>query len=399
MNAIGIDVSKGKSTVAVLRPFGEVAAQPFEIIHSDSDFSKLVTFIKQLPGESKVVMEATGTYHEPLARYLHGNGIFVSVVNAILIHDYSGNTLRKAKTDKKDALKIASYTLDRWTDLREYTPAEDLRYTLKLLNRQYIQNTKIQTMLKNNLISLTDMTFPNVNKLFTSPKRTSDGHEKWVDFVMKFPHCECVSKLSLSTFKTKYESWCRKNRYRYSVSKAEEIHAFSRTCVTVIPHSESLDIAVQSAVTALNNILEVNHTLRTEMDRIARELPEYETVNEMFGVGKVLAPQLIAEIGDTRRFHSRKAITAFAGLDSAPYQSGQIDIKSRHISKKGSAELRKTLFQVVEIYLINSPADEPVYQFLDKKRTEGKPYKVYMIAAANKFLRIYYARVNQALHA
>lgn len=82
MNAIGIDVSKGKSTVAVLRPFGEVVAQPFEIIHCDSDFSKLVAFIKQLPGESKVVMEATGTYHEPLARYLHSNGIFVSVVNA-----------------------------------------------------------------------------------------------------------------------------------------------------------------------------------------------------------------------------------------------------------------------------------------------------------------------------
>lgn len=139
-----------------------------------------------------------------------------------------------------------------------------------------------------------------------------------------------------------------------------------RNCVTVTPHSESLDIVVQSAVTALNNILEVNHSLRIEMDRIAHELPECETVNEMFGVGKVLALQLMAEVGDTRRFHSRKAITAFAGLDSAPYQSGQVDIKSRHISKKGSAELRKTLFQIIQIYLIRSPEDEPVYQFLDK---------------------------------
>ncbi len=399
MNAIGIDVSKGKSTVAVLRPFGEVVAEPFEIIHCDSDFSKLVAFIRKLHGESKVVMEATGAYHEPLARYLHSNGIFVSVVNAILIHDYSGNTLRKAKTDKKDALKISAYTLDRWTELREYTPAEDLRYTLKLLNRQYIQNTKIQTMQKNNLISLTDMTFPNVNKLFSSPKRTSDGHEKWVDFVMKFPHTECVSRLSLSAFRLKYESWCRKNGYNYSSEKAEEIHTFARSCVTVIPYSESISTVVQSAVAALNNILEINHTLRTEMDRIASELPEYETVNEMFGVGKVLALQLMAEIGDTRRFHGRKAITAFAGLDSAPYQSGQVDIKSCHISKKGSAELRKTLYQIISVYIQNAPSDEPVFQFLDKKRSEGKPFKVYMIAAANKFLRIYYARVNQVLNA
>ncbi len=37
MNAVGIDVSKGKSTVAVLRPFGEVAASPFDVIHNDND--------------------------------------------------------------------------------------------------------------------------------------------------------------------------------------------------------------------------------------------------------------------------------------------------------------------------------------------------------------------------
>lgn len=113
----------------------------------------------------------------------------------------------------------------------------------------------------------------------------------------------------------------------------------------------------------------------------------------------MLAPQLMAEIGDTRRFHNRKVITAFAGLDASPYQSGMIDIKSRRISKRGSSHLRKTLFQVIDIILKTSPVDEPVYLFLDKKRSEGKPYKVYMTAAANKFLRIYYARVNEVLTA
>ncbi len=399
MNAVGIDVSKGKSTVAVLRPFGEVVAEPFDVIHNDNDLKSLVSFIKNLSGESKVVMEATGTYHEPIARYLHNNGIFVSVVNALLIHDYGGNTLRKAKTDKKDSLKIASYTIDRWLDLNEYIPAEDLRQTLKTLNRQYIQNTKIQTMMKNNLIALIDTTFPCINKRFTSPKRESDGHEKWVDFVAKFPHSECVSKLSLSAFKTKYRSWCNKNGYHYCEAKATELHTFARSCVASTPLSDSVSLIICNAVIALNNILEVNNSLRAEMNRVATQLPEYDTVIDMFGVGKVLAPQLMAEIGDTRRFHSRKAITAFAGLDSAPYQSGQLDVKSRSISKKGSSELRKTLFQVVEIYLKKSPADEPVYQFLDKKRSEGKLFKVYMMAAANKFLRIYYARVNEVLNA
>ena len=200
MNAVGIDISKGKSTVAVLRPFGEVVASPFDVIHNDSNLKQLVKLIKELPGESRVVMEYTGTYFEPIAQYLHNNGIFVSVVNALLVHDYGGNSLRKVKTDKKDSLKLASYALDRWTELEEYVPSDEQRKTLKMLNRQYNQSNKIQTMMKNNLISLTDSVFPGINKLFTSPERQSDGHEKWVDFLSAFPHKDCIAELYLSVF-------------------------------------------------------------------------------------------------------------------------------------------------------------------------------------------------------
>lgn len=398
MNAVGIDVSKGKSTVAVLRPFGEVVASPFDVIHNDSDLKKLAQLIKGLPGESKVVMEYTGTYFEPIAQFLHNNGIFVSVVNALLVHDYGGNSLRKVKTDKKDALKLASYALDRWTELEEYIPADEQRKTLKMLNRQYNQSNKIQTMMKNNLISLTDSTFPGINKLFTSPERQSDGHEKWVDFLNAFPHKDCVAKLYLSAFKTKYKSWCKKNKYNYTDSKAEEIHTFAKSIIAVLPLNDSVEFLITQAVTQLNTILETLSSIRKEMDRIASSLPEYETVMAMYGVGKVYGPQLMAEIGDTRRFRNRRAITAFAGLDAPPYQSGQLDVTSRHISKRGSAALRKVLFQITEIFILNKPEDEPVYQFIDKKRSEGKHYYSYRIAAANKFLRIYYAKVNQVLN-
>ena len=395
MNAVGIDVSKGKSTVAVLRPFGEVAASPFDVIHNDSDLKQLAELIKALPGESKVVMEYTGTYFEPIAQFLHNNGIFVSVVNALLVHDYGGNSLRKVKTDKKDALKLASYALDRWTELDEYIPADEQRKTLKLLNRQYNQSIKIQTMMKNNLISLTDSVFPGINKLFTSPERQSDGHEKWVDFLKGFPHKDCVAKLYLSVFKTKYKSWCSKNKYKYSEAKAEEIYAYAKSVIAVLPLNDSVKLLVTQAVSQLNTILETLSSIRDEMNRIASSLPEYDTVMSMFGVGKVYGPQLIAEVGDTRRFRNRRAITAFAGLEAPPYQSGQLDVSSRHISKRGSAALRKVLFQITEVYILNKPEDEPVYQFIDKKRSEGKHYYSYRIAAANKFLRIYFAKVNQ----
>ena len=397
MNAVGIDVSKGKSTVTVIQPFGVVIAEPFDVFHTDSDLKKLADFIKSLSGETKVVMEYTGAYYEPIANALHNEGIFVSVVNPLLIDDYGTNRVRKVKTDKKDALKIALFAIDKWLNLREYIPADDIRKTLKVLNRQYIQYNKILVMQKNNLIALLDSCFPNVNTLFTSPRRESDGHEKWADFVLKFPHINSVSKLSLSAFKSKYQSWCRKHNYNYSETKAAEIHAYSKTQVSVLPMTDSVVKIITEAALLINSTLETLCAFRDEMDRLSSMLPEYEVVMELYGVGKVLGSQLIAEIGDVRRLDSSKSLVAMAGIDPPPNQSGQVDQKSRSISKRGSSSLRKTLFQIMTIIIQNKPVDEPVYQFLDKKRSEGKPYRVYMIAAAHKFLRIYYARVMETV--
>ena len=397
MNAVGIDVSKGKSTVAVIQPFGVVIAEPFDVPHTDSDLKKLVTFIKSLSGETKVVMEYTGAYYEPIANALHNAGIFVSVVNPLLIDDYDTNRVRKVKTDRIDALKIASFALDKWMKLREYTPAETVRKTLKMMNRQCVRLNKILVMQKNSFIALLDCCFPNANTLFTSPRRESDGHEKWVDFVLKFPHADAVAKLSLSTFKSKYQSWCKKERYKYSESKAEQIHSYARTLVCTLPMTESVKKMITDSAKLLNSTLEAIADLHNEMDSLASQLPEYETVMSLFGVGKVICSQLIAEIGDVTKLKSRKSLVALAGIDPPPNQSGKVDPKSSSISKRGSPALRKTLFLIMTIYLQRQPVDEPVYQFLDKKRIEGKPYKVYMIAAAHKFLRIYYAKVKEAM--
>ena len=397
MNCVGIDVSKGKSMIAVMRPFGEVVVSPFEVLHTDSELSKLAGLLKSLDGETRVVIESTGNYHAPVAWLLHDAGLYVSVVNAMLVHDYGNNSLRRAKTDKKDAVKLANYGLDHWLTLPRYVPEEDTRLLLKNCYRQYQQYSKVQTMLKNNLISLLDAVFPEVNRLFNSSPR-ADGSEKWVDFVSTFWHCQCVSTLPLKSFSARYLKWCRKHGYYFSQEKAFEIHSKAQSCIGVMPRNETTKLLVQQAIAQLKATSAALAALKQEMQSLAASLPEYPVVMEMFGVGSTLGPQLMAEIGDVRRFHSKKALVAFAGIDAPPCQSGQMDIHSRRISKRGSAALRRTLFLVMGIYLQSAPLDEPVYQFMDNKRSEGKPYKVYMMASANKFLRIYYASVTAYLN-
>jgi len=396
VNCVGIDVSKGKSMIAVMRPLGEMVIPPFEVGHTDAELCELSRRLGGLEGETRIVMEATGNYHLPVASFLYDSGFYVSVVNAMLVHGYGNNNLRRVKTDKKDAVKLANYGLDHWLTLPRYIPEDEVRLMLKTTYRQYQQCTKVQTMLKNNLISLLDTAFPDANRLFTSPTR-ADGSEKWVDFISTFWHCECVCGLSEKAFTAKYQKWCKRHGYNFSQDKALDIYASACGHFSVMPKNDTTKILVEQAVSQLQATSAALAALRNEMQSLAASLPEYPIVMGMFGVGPALGPQLMAEIGDVRRFHSKKALVAFAGIDAPPYQSGQMEIRSRSISKRGSAVLRRTLFLVMSAILRCSPADEPVYQFMDRKRTEGKPYRVYMMASANKFLRIYYATVKQYL--
>ena len=129
-------------------------------------------------------------------------------------------------------------------------------------------------------------------------------------------------------------------------------------------------------------------------------MPEYSTVMAMKGVGDSIGPRLIAEIGDPRRFHSAKALIAYAGIDAPPYQSGKFIGTERHMSKRGSKIMRKLGFELMDS--INkhqtSYAGDPVCEYFLKKRAEGKAYRVAMFAAYNKFLRIYHSRVSEVLN-
>lgn len=396
MNAVGIDVSKGKSMVAILRPFGEIVYSPFEIKHTSHDINSLVDLIHSVNGESRVVMEHTGRYYEVLAHQLSEADIFVSTINPKLIKDFDNDSLRKVKSDKADAVKIARYALDKWLNLKQYSLMDELRNQLKTMNRQFGFYMKHKTAMKNNLIGILDQTYPGVNTYFDSPAR-SDGSQKWVDFASTYWHVDCVRKMSLNAFTDRYESWCKRKKYNFSKSKAEEIYGKAKELVPVLPKDEITKRIIRQAVDQLNSASSTVEELHTLMNDTASKLPEYPIVMAMNGVGPSLGPQLIAEIGDVTRFTHKGAITAFAGVDPGVNESGAFSQKSVPTSKRGSADLRKTLFLVMDVLIKTMPQDDPVYQFLDKKRSQGKPYYVYMTAGANKFLRIYYGRVKEYL--
>lgn len=396
MLSVGIDVSKEKSTICAMRPLGEILVMPFEISHTDSDLSEVVRMITRLDSDVKIVMEATGIYHLPVATFLREKGLFISVINPYEMKLYRAQDLRKVKTDKRDSMTIANYGIDKWFDLREFTPQEDVYAELRLLGRQYrfFMESRIDHLL--NLTHLLDYTMPGVKACFGGWSESS-GKDKLCDFVEEYWHYDNITRRSEKKFVEHYQKWTKKKGYQFSETKALQIYSLAKDGIPTIPsNAPSTKMLLLEAVKALREVNSALFAIITRMKELAKTLPEYTVVRAMGGVGDVLAVKLIAEIGDVRKFKSGKALIAYAGIDPPPYESGKFIGTERHISKRGSTTLRKIGYEVMRCVKSNGGnRDTAVYDFMLKKEDEGKAKKVAKIAALNKFLRIYYARVME----
>lgn len=393
--AVGIDVSKGKSMVVVMNSDEEILMHTKEFYHNHDELNLLIAELKAITGEIRVVMEHTSTYYKPIASKLKKAGFSVNVVHAKLIHDFGNNSIRHGKTDKKDAIKIAKYTLAYWNNLGFINDDNEVRDTLRKLNRQLDLYIKNATAYKNNLINILDSTFPDLNKLFVCSTTKVNGHEKWVDFSKKYWHVECVTSLSLNAFTQSYQKWCKTNKSCFSEEKANEIYTHAKKQVATMSKNNATKSLIRIAISILNTTLEAILEVRNQMNTLASQLKEYEVVSQIFGVGDNMASRLIAEIGDITRFKNKRSLIAYAGLDSPQYQSGQTDLKERKISKRGSPYLRQALFIVVKIINMQKPENNDIYDFICKKKSEGKHFLVCLTAACNKLLRIYYGKAKE----
>ncbi len=395
MISVGIDVSKGKSTICIMKPLGEVVKAPFEVLHTKSGLDELVAQIDGLP-DLRVVMESTGIYHYPVLTHLKEHNFFVCVVNPLSMKKYIDLSLRKSKTDKKDAIRIANFGLDNWYHLTDCIPTEATYEELRTLSRQYSHYMALHVREKNNLSLLLEKTMPGIKSLSIS-KTDLPQQSKLCYIVQRYWHYDNITQMGEKRFIADYCNWATKKGYRSNEKKAHQIYTLAQNGIPTLSSSTpSTKMLVQEATRILLETDRILSLILIQMRDLAKQLKEYELVLSMPGVGATLAPLIIAEIGDVRRFHSGSALVAYAGIDAPAYQSGAFTSVNRRISKRGSSGLRKIGFQIMTaVGRVKPSTDTAVFDYICKKLAEGKPKKLAKIAGLNKFLRIYYARVME----
>ena len=388
MISVGIDVSKGKSTVCFFKPGGEVLVAPYEVAHTKDELGRLADRINAYGEEIRVILENTGYYHWPVVKCLVECGIFVSAINPLKMKRFCSQNIRKVKNDRIDAIHIASYGLTYWHELIPVQSSEDTYRELLLLSRQYHNVIDLLIKAKMNFGNLLDQVMPGITSVICGSKLR--------EFTTKYMHFQYIDSMGESRFVRDFCKWSKKQGYRVDHERqAKKIFALVQNGIPVLPHTPTTKIVVLEALRRVNELENSRDIILAQMNELGKTLPEYSLISEMKCIGEGLTPRIIAEIGDIRRFHNKHSLIAYAGIDAPPYQSGSYNATERHITKRGNKYLRKVIFEVCLSYIQHKPEGDPVYEFIEKKRSEGKCGKEALVAGINKFLRVYYGKVTE----
>lgn len=206
--SVEIDVAKGKSTVCILKPYGEIVSKPFDISHVEKDFGELTAI------------------HLPVLTYLQEKGLFVAVINPYLMKVYRSGDLRKAKTDKIDSRIIANYGIEHWLTKTEFKASDDVYGELKMFGQQYRHYMKLHIMSLHELTHLLDYTMPGIKGMLASWNE-GNRKDKLSDFVERFWHYDNITRLSEKEFIEQHTLWAKEKKYHQSQDKAIAIYAMT----------------------------------------------------------------------------------------------------------------------------------------------------------------------------
>lgn len=380
---IAIDVSKEKSVASVFTDRHTCFLEPFVFKHKLLDLerlnSKLMDLSLQFGAKPKVVMEATGVYSKPLASFFFALGYDVYVLNPLTTSHIKSKSMRKAKTDPIDTKRIATAFYNQ--RLIPYAPSDDIYEKLRFLQRQYDGlNTTYQELVIR-MHTVIDLIYPNFNKMFYTVRGKGSLH-----FLKAFPIPQMVLDASLEELAVSF----------HASNKGKEWHLKKAALIKeVVRESPQVHAAQQTVlVYYVDLILHMQDTLtdiRAQMHELARLSPHYELLCSVPGIGEVTAAVILSEIGDISRFHSKKQLIAYAGLDPSVFQSGKFTAKNSKISKRGSPYLRKALYQAAFAGISkrsNGYANKELRTFYDRLIRNGKTSRLALTATSAKLLRM-----------
>lgn len=400
---VGLDVAKGESQVQAFLDKGKPYRKSFSIQHNLEGLKGFLDFLQEIEKSAggyqpSVVLESTGHYHTPVVQFLEEQNYVYIVINPLISHRAKSSSLRKVKTDAIDAYHLCELYYKE--ELEPYKKRGIQLLNLRNLTRQQESIAEMAAKTKLQLHSLIDQVFPEFRGVFGSLYSKVS-----LLTLLAFPTSESVLSVDEKELTDKISSLCNSRSEKWANERAQKLREAALRNPFQHNQYQSHIFNLEMLINIVLQYQEHLSKLANEIDSIAKEIEEYKILQSIPGIGEKIAATIISEIGEIDRFDAAKKLVAFAGVDPSVYSSGKFTASINRITKRGSSRLRHALYMAIQSGIRDArkkkttdeiiPRNKRLREFYDKKREEGKPFRVAIIACVNKLLHWIYALLKK----
>lgn len=375
---LGIDVGKNTHVASLLDDSSKPVFKAFSFSNSTQGASSLLDKLSSFSKKDiSIGMEATGHYWLSIYSFLIDNGFVVHVVNPIQTDGWrKGTEIRKRKTDVIDSVLIAD--LIRYGDFVETSLSDENTLSLRNLSRFRSYLVSSISDLKRKVICVLDQVFPEYQAVF------SDVFGKTSKELLL--HLQTAEDFEHITSKQLNKILKNVSRKDFAKNKLTQISELAKDSFGLTFCRDSFSLQLKMLIAQIQFIEAQVFDVENEMQLILDKLDS--PITSIPGIACVTAATILGEIGDISRFSNASKLAAYAGIDATVSQSGKYSSTNNKMSKRGSAYLRKALFQAA---LIASFHDPVFSAFYNKKRSEGKHHLTSVGAVARKLCNTIFA--------
>lgn len=388
---VGLDVSRGESQVQAFLDKGKPYRKSFKVSHTNEALDSLLHFLREVENESglepTVILESTGHYHAPIIQFLEEQNYLYIMVNPLLSYQAKKSSLRKVKTDAIDAFHLCELYYKE--ELEPYKKRGIQLLNLRNLTRQHETITGLYVQAKLQFHAILDQVFPEYKGVF------GDMYSKVsLNTLLEFNTSESVLEAGERNLTDKIAGLCITRSERWAQERAKKLIEAAQRNPFKSTFYQSHLISLEMYIQMLLQYQEHLAKLDDQIDALAGEIEEYKIIQSIPGIGEKIAATILSEIGEIERFNHPKKLVAFSGIDPSVHSSGKFTATINRITKRGSSRLRHALYMAV-LCGIRGSRNKKLKEFYDRKREEGKPFKVAMIACVNKLIHWIYALLKR----
>lgn len=365
---IGIDISKYKHDCFIATETGV----SFSFENNLLGFKELLERFKPFSKSEMIIgLEATGHYGDNLKSFLSSHGYSFMEINPLLVKKFSDSkSLRKLKTDKKDAKLISEYMMT--VDYKAYHHQSYHISALKSLTRARSKLISFRTAQYNMMTKTLDIVFPEFN-----PFMKEQGYSDTSLYLLS--HFKTPNKIAKMT-DLHYDKIRKKSMGKFSYPKFVKLRELASQTIGI-----TQDYHIDRLITAISYVEKINKDIKAIESKITKLMNEYPTYfGSIKGIGPITTAIILAEYGNITLYDSPSQMVSYAGLDSTIKQSGTMSTTGKLV-KRGSKYLRSTLINITMTLMLNNPS---FYAYYQKKKKEGKHHRVAQVNLAKKLIRV-----------